>query len=104
MVNQDLPFHYPGSLYARRVQGNVTLRLYVDKNGLTVPESTKVAESSTHAALDSAALAGASGLRFVPAKLHGEAMGMTILFPVYFRHPDVPPLPGDSTLRQGGRG
>ena len=104
MVNRDLPFHYPGALYARRLQGDVTLRLFVDSTGQTVPESTRVYQSSGQAAFDSAALNGASGLRFVPAKLHGEPVGMTILFPVYFRHPEAPALPGDSALAKRGRG
>jgi TonB family protein len=104
MVNRDLPFHYPGALYARRVQGNVTLRLYIDANGLTVPDSTRVVEPSGQAAFDSAAIAGARDLRFVPAKLHGEPIGMTILFPVYFRHPEAQPLPGDSALKKRGNG
>jgi protein TonB len=104
MVNRDLPFHYPGALYARRMQGNVTLRLYVDRNGLPVPDSTRVVESSGQAAFDSAAIIGARDLRFVPAKLHGDPMGMTILFPVYFRHPEAQPLPGDSALSRRGRG
>jgi periplasmic protein TonB len=104
MVNHDLPFHYPGALYAARKQGNVTLRLYVDSTGQTVPDSTRVEESTGPAAFDTAAIAGARDLRFIPAKLHGEPMGMTILFPVYFRHPEAPPMQGDSALRKGGRG
>ena len=104
MVNRDLPFHYPGALYARRSQGNVTLRLFVDSTGQTVPDSTRLEEPSGFAAFDSAAIAGARELRFIPAKLHGEPMGMTILFPVYFRHPEAQPLPGDSTLKKGGKG
>jgi periplasmic protein TonB len=104
MVKGELPFHYPGALYARKLQGNVTLRLYVDSTGQTVPESTRVEQSSGQAAFDSAAKAGAADLRFIPAKLHGEPMGMTILFPVYFRHPEAPPLPGDSAIKKGGNG
>jgi TonB family protein len=100
MVNSELPFHYPGALYARKLQGNVTLRLFVASSGQTVPESTRVEESSGQTAFDSAAVAGSRDLRFIPAKLHGEPMGMTILFPVYFRHPEAPPLPGDSTIRK----
>lgn len=100
MVNSELPFHYPGSLYARKLQGNVTLRLFVDATGQTVPDSTKVEETSGHAAFDSAAIIGARDLRFVPAKLRGEPMGMTILFPVYFRHPEAPAMPGDSAIHR----
>lgn len=104
MVNRDLPFHYPGALYALRRQGNVTLRLYVDSTGQTVPESTRVEEKSEYPEFDSAAVAGARDLHFIPAKLHGEPMGMTILFPVYFRHPEATPLPGDSAIKKSGRG
>jgi protein TonB len=104
MVNRDLPFHYPGVLYARRLQGNVTLRLFVDANGQAVPDSTRVEEHSQYPAFDSAAIAGARDLRFVPAKLHGEPVGKTILFPVYFRHPEAPALPGDSALKKRGNG
>ena len=104
MVNSEPPFHYPVALYARKLQGNVTLRLSIDANGKTVADSTRVEETSGYPAFDSAAVAGASQLRFVPAKLRGEPMSMTILFPVYFRHPEAPALPGDSILRRGSRG
>ena len=33
MLNTELPFRYPPALYARKVQGNVTLRLYIDRDG-----------------------------------------------------------------------
>ena len=28
MLNKELPFRYPPALYAQKVQGNVTLRIY----------------------------------------------------------------------------
>lgn len=104
MVNRELPFHYPGDLYARKLQGNVMLRLFIDANGTTVPDSTRVEASSGYAAFDSAAVTGSLELRFIPAKLRGEPMAMTILFPVYFRHPEAPALPGDSVLRRRSGG
>lgn len=100
MVNSESPFHYPASLYARKLQGNVTLRLFIDMNGRVVADSTRVEEKSGYAAFDSAAVAGARDLRFVPAKLRGEPMAMTVLFPVYFRHPEAAALPGDSMIRR----
>lgn len=100
MINSELPFRYPPALYAQKVQGNVTLRLRVDTNGLVHPDSTRIEESSGYPALDSAAVKGSQELRFVPAKLHGEPMAVTILFPVYFRHPDARPLPGDTILNR----
>ncbi len=99
MLNKELPFRYPAALYARKVQGNVTLRLYIDRDGKVQPDSTRVEESSGYGSLDTAAVRGASELSFVPAKLHGEPMAVTILFPVYFRHPEAKPLPGDTILK-----
>ena len=98
MINTDLPFRYPVALYARKVQGNVTLRLRLDRDGAVLADSTRVEEPSGYPALDSAALSGSRELRFVPAKLKGEALPVTILFPVYFRHPEARPLPGDTIL------
>ncbi|MDB4880498.1 MAG: hypothetical protein JWL60_1944 [Gemmatimonadetes bacterium] len=103
VLNTDLPFRYPAALYARKVQGNVTLRLRLDRDGAVVADSTRVEEPSGYPALDTAAITGARELRFVPAKLKGEPMPVTILFPVYFRHPEASALPGDTILnRQGG--
>lgn len=102
MLNKDLPFRYPASLYAKKVQANVTLRVFIDKEGQVVAESTHVAESSNIPSLDSAAVRGSSELRFIPAKTRGEAVPVSILFPVYFRHPGAPPLPGDTILKKAG--
>jgi protein TonB len=100
MLNEDLPFHYPPALYAQKVQGNVTLRLYVDQLGQVTPDSTRIEESSGYAGLDSAAVKGSQDLRFAPAKLRGAPLGVSILFPVYFRHPEARALPGDTILRR----
>ena len=100
MLNQDLPFHYPPELYARKVQGNVTLRLHLDRAGQVVPDSTRIEESSGYPGLDSAAVKGSQDLRFTPAKLRSEPLAVSILFPVYFRHPDAHALPGDTILRR----
>ena len=100
MLNKDLPFRYPPSLYAKKVQANVTLRLFIDKEGQVVSESTHVAETSTYAPLDSAAVRGSRDLRFIPAKTRGIAVPVSILFPVYFRHPEAPPLPGDTLIKR----
>lgn len=94
------PFHYPAELYTERVQGNVTLSIFIDTLGVVHPESTRVVESSGHAPLDSAAVKGTQSLLFTPAKLAGKPMAVSILFPVYYRHPDEPPLPGDTILRR----
>ena len=104
MLNKELPFRYPPSLYSKKVQANVTLRVYIDKEGQIVGDSTHVAESSGYAALDSAAVRGSTDLRFIPAKTRGQAVPVSILFPVYFRHPEAPPLPGDTILKKTDSG
>lgn len=100
MLNSELPFRYPPALYAQRVQGNVTLRIYINKDGDIVSDSTRVAETSGFNALDSAAMKGSRDLRFEPAKTQGQAVPVSILLPVYFRHPDAPPLAGDSIINR----
>ena len=100
VLNTELPFRYPAALYARRIQGNVTLRLLIDTTGQVNADSTRIEESSGYAPLDSAAVKGSLDLRFVPAKLHGDPMATTVLFPVYFRHPEAHALPGDTILNK----
>jgi TonB family protein len=101
MLNRQMPVKYPPSLYARRAQGNVTLRLLIDSTGAVHPESTRVVEPSGEPAFDSAAVAGAAQLRFTPATRHGTPVAVAVLFPVYFRHPEGAPMPGDSILHRG---
>jgi TonB family protein len=98
MLNPQLPFRYPPRLYASKVQGNVTLWIHIDSTGTVWPESTRVAKSSGYVALDSAAMAGARELRFRPAKRKGQPVGVSLNLPVFFRHPNGRPLPGDTVL------
>lgn len=98
MLNKELPFRYPPALYAQKVQGNVTLRIYIGRDGSIVADSTRVAETSGFNALDSAAMKGSRDLKFEAAKTQGQAVPVSILLPVYFRHPDAPPLAGDSAI------
>lgn len=100
MLNKELPFRYPPALYAQKVQGNVTLRIYIDRDGSIVPESTRVAETSGFNALDSAAMKGSRDLKFEPAKTRDIPVPVSILLPVFFRHPDAPPLAGDSVIKR----
>ena len=96
MLNKELPFRYPPDLYARKVQGNVTLHIFIDSLGAIRPESTWVMKSSGHPGLDSAAITGSAELRFIPAKKNGAPLAIPVQFPVHFRHPDGPPFPADS--------
>jgi len=98
MLNKELPFRYPPALYAQKVQGNVTLRIFIDRDGATVADSTRIAETSGFTALDSAAMKGSRDLKFEPAKTQGQPVPVSILLPVFFRHPDAPPLAGDSII------
>jgi len=84
-LNPDVPIAYPPALFEQKVEGDVTLRLFVDSTGKLLPESTRVAEPSGYPALDSAALAGSTTLRFAPAKRHGVAVATAFLQPVEFR-------------------
>jgi TonB family protein len=100
MLNNEPPFRYPAPLYAQKVQGNVTLRIFIDRDGRVRPESTRVMESSGYPSLDSSAVTGSQELQFTPARVNGEPMAVSIRFPVFFRHPDASPLPGDTVLRR----
>jgi TonB family protein len=100
MLSRDVPVRYPPALYGKKAQGNVTLRIFIDSTGRVRPESTVVAESSGEAAFDSAAVAGVKDLRFSPAQRQGAPIAVSILFPIYFRHPQGAPVPGDSVLHR----
>lgn len=100
MLNARPPFEYPRALLAKKVQGNVLLRLHVDSAGNLVPDSTRIIESSGQPELDSAALRGVPKLRFQPASRKGAPLRASFLFPVFFRAPGAPPLPGDTILKQ----
>jgi len=97
ILNEELPFRYPNTLWLQRVQGNVMLRLFVDAGGNVVTDSARVVEASGYSALDSAALAGASRLRFRAARRRGVPIAVSLLFPVHFRHPAQQRAAGDST-------
>ena len=99
MLNHELPFRYPPALYAKKVQGNVTLHIHIDSTGIVWPESTSVLESSGYPGLDSSAVAGSRELRFEPATTKGKPVSVSLKLPVFFRHPQGKPLPGDTILQ-----
>lgn len=99
MMNRDVPVRYPPALYSSKAQGNVVLRIFIDSTGRVHPESTVVVQSSGEPAFDSAAITGVRQLHFAPARRRGMPMAVSILFPIYFRHPEGAPVPGDSALR-----
>lgn len=94
-IGDSLPFAYPPSEYISLIQDNVTLRLFLDEYGRPVPESTRIEEHALHPAFDTSALNGAPQLVFRPALKDGKAIPYPILFPIKFRHPGLPSMPGD---------
>jgi len=98
LTSTDLPFRYPPTLYIQRVQGNVTLRLFIDSAGVVVPESVRIMEHASEPAFDSAALAGAARLVFSPARRDERPIGFAVLFPIKFRVPGAPPMPEDTPV------
>lgn len=98
LLTTDLPFAYPPELYLQRIEGDVALHLYIDSLGLAVPESTRVAEPSAHAAFDASAIAGAEFLMFRPAQRGEKRLGHAIILPVQFRVPKDTTTP-DTTSR-----
>jgi TonB family protein len=86
-INPLSPVEYPVPLLEQGIEGRVLLRLFADSAGALVQDSTRVAESSGYPALDSAAVAGASTLRFSPALRRGRPVGGAFLQPIHFRNP-----------------
>lgn len=86
-LNADSPIEYPRGLFDQGIEGTVLLKLFVDSAGNLLTDSSEVFESSGYPALDSAALAGASDLRFSPALRDGEPVAAAFLQPIEFRSP-----------------
>jgi TonB family protein len=104
MLNTEPPFRYPTELYADRVEGNVSLRLFIDVEGKVLADSTAIVQSSGHAALDSVALTGSKELKFSPATRRGKAMAVRIIYPVYFRHPEGKMKKSDTLAGKAAKG
>ncbi len=89
-LNGESPFQYPADLYDQGVEGEVRLRLYVDAQGRVVEDSTRVSSSSGTPGLDTAAMRGATALRFAPGRRDGTPVGMAFYQPVIFRRAAAP--------------
>jgi TonB family protein len=79
---------YPPELFARRIEGQVMLYLFVDSTGAIVNDSTRIAKSSGQAAFDAAALEAAPHLRFTPAHRGAVPVAAPIQVPIIFTLPD----------------
>jgi TonB family protein len=76
------PFRYPVSLWDKRLTGETVLMLHVTRDGLV--DSVSVFNSSGQTAFDSAAVAGARQLRFVPGRQGAKPVDMWTKLPVRF--------------------
>lgn len=77
------PFVYPLDLWDSRVSGETLLMLHITERG--VVDSVRVVMSSGKAAFDSAAVAGAPKLRFVPGRRGDRPVAMWTRVPVRFQ-------------------
>lgn len=82
-------FYYPEELWDAGVEGETVLRIRVSEDGRV--DSALVERTSGQAAFDSAAVAGAHALRFVPARRGEAAAASWAQLPVRFRLDAVPP-------------
>ena len=88
---------YPSALYAHKVQGRHAATSSTGGTGasridavgsLGIPRAVQRRHK------------GSQELTFIPAKKRNEPMAVSVLYPVYFRHPDAAPLPGDTILQR----
>ncbi len=91
-MNANSPVVYPPALLAERIGGSVLLRLFITAQGVVVPDSPRIDESSGYPALDSAAVVAAPQLRYSPALRNGMPVATAFRQPVLF----VPPPAGGS--------
>ncbi len=105
----ETPVEYPVELWDADVEGVALVRVLV--NALGGVDSAIIAEGSGNAELDSAAVRGARGMAFEPARRDGEPIRVWARVPVHFSRAEAGPGnagPGDGaspavTPGQGGR-
>lgn len=88
MENQELPFRYPVEAWENGASGETVLRIHITESGGV--DSVAVIQSSGHATLDSAAVAGARGLRYRPARRGEMPVDVWATLPVRYPRPDHP--------------
>ena len=92
---------YPPALYGEKAQGNVVLRIFIDSAGHVRPESTVVAAIVWRGGIRFCGGRGGQGRALQPSTEARGPIAVSILFPIYFRHPQAAPVPGDSVLHHG---
>lgn len=78
----DGPIEYPLAMWDQDVEGETLLRVLVSETGEV--KRVEVMQTSGHAQLDSAAVAGARDLRFRPAIRAGKRIEVWATVPVSF--------------------
>lgn len=85
LESDRLPFRYPPEAWRDGVGGETRVRIHIDRRGRV--DSAYVVESSGHAALDSAALAGARKLEYRPARQGDRPVAVWAVLPVRYPMP-----------------
>ncbi len=88
LISGQSSIPYPPDLFARHIEGEVLLYLFIDSSGTVVRDSVRVARSSGQASFDAAALEAATRLHFSPARRGPAAFGAPIQIPIRFTRPD----------------
>ena len=91
VLGGDETVAYPIALWDAGIEGATTIRVRVTEEGTV--DSIEVAETSGHAGLDSAAVAGVRTLRFEPGRLGPRPTRMWATLPVLFTRRGAPADP-----------
>lgn len=86
LIEHDSPFRYPRALWDEGREGETVVMVHVTTTGGV--DSVYVVQSSGHTAFDSAAVAGAHLLRFVPARRDDRRVARWTRVPVVFQMND----------------
>lgn len=100
LENEKVPFEYPRDAWEAGVGGETVLRIHISAGG--VVDSALVLDSSGHAGLDSAAVAGAMKLRYRPARQGDDPVAVWGVLPVRYPMP-APDDRGPRPAEKGGQ-
>jgi protein TonB len=86
LLNEQLPFEYPTDAWRDRIGGETVLRLRISSDGIV--DSITVERSSGYRSLDSAAVAGATELRYKPARQGERPVPVWATLPIQYPMPE----------------
>ena len=86
LLNERLPFEYPSDAWRDRIGGETVLRIRISSTGIV--DSMTVERSSGHRGLDSAAVAGATELRYKPARQGERPVPVWATLPIQYPMPE----------------